>query len=224
MRLALDILDGNNKGKRIFVRSGLKLGATIDGLSFKDSELSDFSAEVFFDEKNRSIIRCLGSSKIRLGLDEVEQISLLPGLVFHLGQTGFKVTLYHSKETSGTWRNNLMDWLEDNLPEDNQPNPDFFFFLRPVRLFFTQGPQYEEVYTLSYGPRELGFNNLDIALNEPSLPEKVVRFFQVADQAYVENLCGDLATINGKVFDQKPLVSGDILKVGSNAIEMSILS
>ena len=101
--------------------------------------------------------------------------------------------------------------------------PKLTFFLRPIRLSFIQGPQYEEVYTLSYGPRELGFNSLDLNIKDPAAPALVAKFFQISDKTYIENLAGDKVLLNGAPFDQHLVASGDKLKVASNVIELSLL-
>lgn len=221
MRLELEILDGAHKGKHIVLRNGLQLGHSQGALLFDDMEMQELHAVIRIDSKKMWNIECLGEAKMRLGFEEVRQAKLILGLIFHLGQTGFKVVERQSQLPLPPWKDALADWLEGNPAQPVQS--EVFFFLHPVRLFFVQGPQYEEQYILSYGPRELGYNHLDISLKDPSSPERVARFFQVGDQVYIENLCGDLALINQKNFDQHLLLSGDVLRVGSSVIELSLL-
>lgn len=220
MRLELEVLDGTHKGKRLLLRNGLKLGREQGSLAFDDAEMSDLHAVVMFDIKKSWNIECLAPNKLRLGFEEVERATLISGLIFHLGQTGFKV-VEHTSKVEGPWEEKMKDWFENN---PGQPTAtEIFFFLKPVRLSFIQGPQYEEVYTLSYGPRELGYNHLDLNLKDPSSPPRVARFFQVGDQVYIENLCGEKASINGAPFDQHNVQNGDVLRVTSSVIELSLL-
>jgi hypothetical protein len=220
MRLELEVLDGNHKGKRITLRNGLVIGRFIDQLEFDDQDMAELHAVVNIDSKKSWNIERLGNSLIRLGFEEVPRARLILGLVFNLGQTGFKVVQRASRQID-SWENEIKVWLENNPAPRSQS--DIFFFLRPVRLSFIQGPQYEEIYTISYGPRELGHNNLDLNIKDPVAPPKICRFFQVVDRVYCENLCGDRVTINGANFDQHLVSSGDKLKVGSNVIELSLL-
>lgn len=220
MRLELEVLDGTNKGKRLPLRNGLTLGRQQGALVFSDSEMSDLHAVVTFDSKNMWNIECLAPNRMRLGFEEVDRATLINGLIFHLGQTGFKV-VEHTSKMAGPWEEQMKDWFENHPARS--VDTEIFFFLKPVRLSFTQGPQYEEVYTLSYGPREIGYNSLDISLKDPSSPQRVAKFFQVGDQVYIENLCGDKATINGKPFDQHNVQNGDTLRVTSSVIELSLL-
>lgn len=221
MRLELEVLDGRNKGRRIPLRNGLVIGRNIDSLVFDDEEMAELHAVITSDSKKTWNIECLSSNLLRLGFDEVGRVKLIAGVVFNMGQTGFKVVQREGRQV-GLWTQEIKTWLENN-PGQRVPS-SIFLFLRPIRLSFIQGPQYEEIYTLSYGPRELGHNSLDLNIRDPSAPPKVARFFQVTDQVYIENLAGDKATINGAPFDQHLVTNGDKLKVGSNVIELSLLT
>lgn len=203
------------------LRNGLVIGKNQLAWSFNDTEMVDAHAIISYGFKKSWNIEALAPAKIRLGFEEVSRAALISGLVFHLGQTGFKV-VERTPKNLGPWRKEFKDWLE-NFPV-RQTSTEIFFFLRPVRLSFIQGPQYEEVYTLSYGPRELGYNSLDLNIKDPSAPPRIAKFFQVGDQSYIENLCGNAATINDAPFDQHVISPGDILKISSNIIELSILS
>jgi hypothetical protein len=220
MRLEIEVLDGNQKGKRISLSNGLLLGRKTHDLSFADNMISPAHAILMLDFKNSWNIECLDENVVRLGLGEMKKVALLPGLVFHMGQTGFKV-VEKSAPTVATWTEGLIRWLKENPAE--QKSTEFFFFLHPLRLTFMQGPQYDEYLTMGYGPRVLGFNCLDLNLADSNAPKEVARFFQIGEQAYVENLCGQKALINSKSFDQHPIQDGDLLKIGSTIIELSIL-
>lgn len=202
------------------LRNGLILGKSQEELSFDDPEMFASHAVVQYNLQKFWNIECLAPSKLRLGTQDVISASLIPGLIFHLGQTGFKV-VERIPTTIGQWRAALRDWLETF--QARPTSTEIFFFLRPIRLIFVRGPQYEEAYTLSYGPRELGYNNLDLDIKDPSSPRRVAKFFQVGDQSFIENLCGDRATINGAAFDQHRISKGDLLRVSTCVIELSVL-
>lgn len=220
MKIELEVLDGPQKGKRIPLKNGLQLGRLAGPLSFEDGQMADLHGVLSFDQKKLWYIECLAPSKLRLGFEEKDRAQLLMGLVFHLGQTGFKV-VERPPLAFATWEDGVKDWLRNN--PGRLVAHELFFFLNAVRLTFTQGPQFEEFYTLSYGPREIGFNNLDLNIKDPSAPPRVAKFFQIGDQVYIENLCGEKALINDKIFDQHPIASGDRLTVASNVVELSLL-
>jgi|GEM_PF-3796957 len=221
MRLELEILDGTNKGKRLMLQHGLKLGKDQVVFVFDDAEMSSLHAVVSYDQKKSWSIECLAPNKLRLGFEEVARASLIVDLIFHLGQTGFRVVEHKSKNI-GSWQEGLKTWLEGNPAK--QTSTEIFFFLRPIRLSFIQGSQYEEIYTLSYGPRELGYNSLDLNIKDPNAPTRVAKFFQIGDQSYIKNLCAAAATLNGAPFDEHVIFAGDVLRVASCAIELSVLS
>ncbi len=220
MRLQIEVLDGPQKGKRITLQKGLLIGRKTEQLDIGDQMMAPQHGVVDSDNKNAWNFECLAPALARVGSVEMARVSLLLGLVFHLGQTGFKVV---EKTSLGieAWDTNLVDWLKENPGHPKQT--DFLFFLNPISLAFVQGPQYEQFSTLSYGPRILGHGSLDIHLVDPSCPPQVARFFQVADRCYVENLCGERATINSNSFDQHPIKDGDRLKVNSTIIELSMI-
>jgi hypothetical protein len=219
MKLELEVLDGPQKGNRILLKNGLQIGQQIP-LDFKDNQIGETHCVMVFDQKNSFVIECLGDLKVRLGSEEAPRAHLLLGLIFHLGQTGFKVVA-REQLAYESWDEGLKDWFSEN--PGRAVSTEIFFFLNAVRLTFIQGAQYEEYSTLSYGPRELGYNNLDLNLKDPAVPHRVAKFFQIGDQAYIENLCGDKAKINGDFFDQHPIENGDRLSITSHVIELSIL-
>ncbi len=220
MRLQLEVLDGPQKGKRVTLQKGLLLGRKTQNLDFADNMIAEQHGIVDFDNKNVWSFECLAPAKARVGSAEQQRVSLLPNLVFHLGQTGFKV-VQKINQLYESWEEGLTDWLKDHPGKQKQT--DFFFFLSPISLAFVQGPQFEQFVTLSYGPRILGHGSLDIHLVDPSTPKKVAQFFQVADRCYIENLCGERATINSNSFDQHPIQDGDRLKINSTIIELSLI-
>jgi hypothetical protein len=220
MKIELEVIDGPQKGKRIPLKNGLQFGRLTGPLSFADTQMADMHGVLSFDQKKLWNIECLAPNKLRLGFEEVARAQLLLGLVFHLGQTGFKV-VEKPPLAYESWDDGIKEWLRNN-PGKLMAN-ELFFFLTPVRLTFVQGAQYEEFYTLSYGPRELGYNHLDLNIKDPTVPPRVAKFFQIGDQTYVENLCGEKALMNGAPFDQHPIKNGDKLTITSNVIELSLL-
>jgi hypothetical protein len=219
MRFELEILDGPQKGKRISLKNGLQIGQN-QPLAFNDKQMSMYHSVLSFDGKNSWNIECLAPMTLRLGADEVPRASLMLGLVFHMGQTGFKV-VEKQKLTYDSWDEGMKDWLA-HYP-GKKMETDFFFFRSAIRLTFVQGMQFEEYCTLSYGPRILGHNQLDLNIKDPMAPNQAAKFFQIGKQAYVENLCGERLKMNGISFDQHPIVNGDRLTVAANVIEINLL-
>jgi hypothetical protein len=216
MRLALLVLDGPQKGAVL----GLKNNLVLKKLDFHDTEMSDEHAVVDLDSALSWSINGLGDSLIRVGSSEAPRFSLLKGLVFHLGQTGFKVI----EKPAATFESTdvaMASWLEKQTWTTRISG--IFFFLRPIRLVFLKGPQADQFYTISYGPRYLGFNNSDLNIVDPDFASNLLRFYQVGDVAYVENLVGDKVLVNNVAFDHHVISDGDQIKFGVNVIEVSLL-
>ncbi len=217
--MEIEVLDGPQKGKHFSLKNGLRVGNS-SPLSFADLQIPEFHSFISFDSKNSWYIECLAPLKLRLGQAEVPRASLLVGLIFHIGQTGFKV-VEKSKPSFVSWEQGMGQWLSRH-PGQAVAN-EIFFFLSLLRLTFIEGIQFEEYYTLSYGPRVLGYNNLDLNIRDPSVPNQVAKFFQIGDQSFIENMAGDRVKLNGLCFDQHLIQNGDKLTVASNVIELSIL-
>jgi hypothetical protein len=214
--LALQVLDGPHKGQLISMRENYIFSSGY----FGDTDMSSVHAEIILDQNFVWKIKALDGNKIRAGSSEGSSLSLIHGLIFHMGQTGFKV-VERPPFAFEKWEDGLVEFLEGDSWEPILT--EFFFYLYPVRLTFLQGPQTDEFYTLSYGPRVMGFNNLDLNIKDPTQPEKIAKFFQVGETSYIESLCGEKILINGQPFNQHAIETGDRLTFGANLFELSII-
>jgi hypothetical protein len=216
--MTLQILDGQLQSTNL----PLQQNYVFKSATFQDSEMKAEHAKVFLDHNFNWKISGLEGSKIRVSSDEMDSVSLLPGLIFHIGQTGFKV-VERSHPLASEWENISAEFI-DNLNLDTDQPSELFFFLLPIQIVFTQGPQSGDIYTLSYGPRFLGSNNLDLNIKDPAQPHKLLKFTQVGDSVILENLAGEKAIlVNKKPFTQHKLSASDRFTFGSNIMEISIL-
>lgn len=208
----------NNMNPPLYIP--LKQGHCFNGIDFQDGEMHTNHAQVVLDSSFSWKINGLSGNKLRVSTEEVSSISLIPGLVFHIGQTGFKV-VERPLPDKADWETRAVNFLE-NPKWIEIPPQEFFFFLRSIQLIFIQGPQTGESYTLSYGPRYLGFNNLDINLKDPLFPHQLIKFSQIGDSVSIENLSetDNLIQINKEVFKKHKLKNGDQIYFGSNIIEI----
>lgn len=219
MKLELQIIDGPHKGKRFSLKNGLHVGQSINSLNWEDSEMAQTHGVFVLDQKKRWHFECLENNKVRVGSSENSRILLLLGLVFHIGQTGFKV-IERTQSEFKDWADGIKGWLEQNQGRSLTSN--LFFFHNPIQLSFTQGIQFQQFHTLSYGPREIGYNSLDLNIPDPSLPGRIIAFLQENNQPLIKNLCGDLVRLNGRVFDKEIVSNGDQVAFGSHVIELSL--
>lgn len=219
MKLELQIIDGPHKGKSFSLKNGLHVGQSLNSLNWEDSEMAQTHGVFVLDQKKRWHFECLDNNKVRVGSSENSKILLLLGLVFHIGQTGFKVT-ERAPTAFKDWTDGVKGWLEQNQGRSLSSN--LFFFHNPIQLSFTQGIQFQQFHTLSYGPREIGYNSLDLNIPDPSLPGRIIAFLQENNQPLVKNLCGDLVRLNGRAFDKEIVTTGDQISFGSHVIELSL--
>ena len=98
-----------------------------------------------------------------------------------------------------------------------------FFYLLPLRLSFIKGPQAGDFYTMSYGPRMLGFNQTDLNLLEPGLPKEAIHFTIDNLRPKIKKGSEFKVLVNDEVLSEHYLNDGDMIKIGINEIEISIL-
>ncbi|MBC7457691.1 MAG: hypothetical protein H7235_05395 [Bdellovibrionaceae bacterium] len=216
--MTLQILDGQLQSTNLPLQQNYVFKAD----TFQDSEMQTEHAKIFLDHNFNWKISGLGGSKIRVSHDEMDAISLMPGLIFHIGQTGFKV-VERAHPLTSEWENISAEFINNLNLDSNKPS-ELFFFLLPVQIVFSQGPQSGDIYTLSYGPRILGSNNLDLNLKDPLLPHELLKFTQVGDSVMIENLAGEKSIlVNKKPFTTHKLFGADRFTFGSNIMDISIL-
>jgi hypothetical protein len=224
LRLSLLTLNGPQKGQRV----PLYQGQVFHGSAYSDADMLENHAIINIDTNLMWSVRTDGpdgqqlnrNAKIRIGSAETERISLIPGVIFHLGQTGFKVVEIPINKDFDAPNETLM-WLEQQNWQ--QRKPTVFFFLLPLRLTFIKGPQAGDHYTLSYGPRILGFNQTDLNLLEPGLPKEAIHFTIDNLRPKIKKGSDYKVLVNNEDLSEHFLNDGDIIKIGTNEIEVSIL-
>ncbi len=207
--MTLFVLDGNLNSTYIPLKKDYIFSQKI----FNDPKISDSHAQIQIDHNNDWKINSLGKNKIRLKTEETTSISLFPGLIFSLGNTSFKV-VNRLLPSSNSWDSISADFI-DKVNIKSFFSPDFFFFLVPLQITFLQGLQSGEILTVSYGPRILGYNQLDLNINDSTLPHELLKFTQNGDQTIITNLT------NGVLFYLKESIK---FTFGTNIIEISPLT
>lgn len=224
LRLSLQILNGSQKGQYF----PLFQGQVFHGSLFGDDDMLENHAIVNIDSSQMWSVRTeVGpgqpadcAAKIRIGSTETERIALIPGVIFHLGQTGFKVVEIPVKKDFDPMAETAK-WLDRQTWI--QKKPSVFFYLLPLRLSFQKGPQSGEFYTLSYGPRVLGFNQTDLNLLEPGLPKEAIHFTLDQLRPKIKKGSDFPIFVNNDVLFEHFVEDGDMIKIGTSEIEISIL-
>ncbi|MBK9324692.1 MAG: FHA domain-containing protein [Bdellovibrionaceae bacterium] len=226
MVLFIEVLDGLRQGSRFKLIPGQIIGRREGDIVVEDQKISSRHAQIELDNKQQFVLSDLGSSNgILAGNRRVKKIALIPGVVFKLGRTSFRVVPVDDKPAAEfarirTWRENLAetlptDWVQNRMPESAGKT-----FSPPLCLKFIQGIQTDEELYLAYGPRHLGANSLDIDLKEPEAPPQVCELVPGADGfALLKNLCNNKLTINNQsVMTDSILHEGDHIRIGGTVI------
>lgn len=206
--MTLLILDGPLKSTYIPLVKDYVFQSSV----FKDPKMQAHHCKIALDHNLNWKINSLHKNKIRVGSQEVTSVSLLKDLIFNIGGTAFKV-VDRILPSPQNWEIFSADFL-DKLEIKNNLSDRFFFFLNPIQITFIQGPQSDEIYTISYGPRLMGYNQLDLNIKDSVVPNEYLRFTQSGDQVLIEDLVS-----------KEVHVLNDSLKItfGSNIIEITQL-
>lgn len=221
MNMSLLVLDGPLKGEKI----PLKKDYVFRAEDLQDSKMHKEHAVLSLDQNFHWKISCLDDAKIRMGLEEKQSISIIPELIFNLGQTGFKV-LIREPSTIQNRDEELASFVSKDIwqPVDSVS----YFLLNPIQITVLQGTQAGESMTASYGPRIFGYNQLDLNLKDPNFPHDFLRFRQVGDEIWVDNLTFETdapiqVVLNQTELTSSPLIDGDLIKFGTNILQISYL-
>jgi len=229
MVLFIEVLEGPGQGSRFKVEHGHKIGRNRGEIPIDDDKISSEHAQFELDNKGQFVLNDLDSSNgILSGSRRVRKVAMMPGVVFRLGRTAFRVV---SAEVSGakdfarvrTWKENLaeklpLDWVQNKMPEGaGRP------FSPTLQLKFMQGIQADEALLLGYGPRLAGANSLDIDLRDPEAPDLAFEIIPGDGLARIKNHCRNKLTLNNKPIETEILQDGDLIRIGGTLIKVNYI-
>lgn len=186
--LYLEVVTGPYQGRMVRIQEGLRVGRSRGEFQINDPKISSLHAQVIKHRKGFFILRDKQSrNKIIFNGERVDQLALMPGIQFMLGDTKFRVLQETTKETdaeettivAGTNSDTqqikeesfLIDLDEFLKQERNIVLPvTIHFFETPLWLVFTHGAEMGRQIGLIYGPRIIGRESHDIQISEPSSP------------------------------------------------------
>lgn len=225
----IEIIVGNNEGSRFKVDEGVTLGRSKADIVIKDPKVSSSHAQIHLDGKGQYVLVDLDSSNgIHISGRRVKKVALLPGVIFEIGRTQFKVVQIEDANADDfsrfvTWRTiakeavsgmDLKNRTVDGFPQSFTP---------PVRLSFVQGIQADQEIVLGYGPRRAGSQSLDIELLDEDAPKEAFEIHPVAGQAEIKIKAPGRVTINNTSRTADILHDGDLITVGNTIIKVSYL-
>lgn len=229
MVLFLEVIDGPQQGSRFKLEAGQKIGRTTGAILIHDEKVSGEHALVEIDNKGQFTLVDLDSSNgILLSNRRVKRIAMMPGVVFQLGRTSFRVVTVESPQATEfarirSWRENLIEKLPIDWAQNKLPHHGILPFSPTLRLKFLQGIQADESLLLGYGPRTAGACSLDIDLRDPEAPDMAFQIIPGDGLATIKNLCKHKLSLNNKPIETETLQDGDLIRIGGTLIQVTYI-
>lgn len=232
MATFIEIIKGPNEGSRFKVDNGLTIGRSKADIVVKDPKISSTHAQFALDGKGQLILTDLNSSNgLHIDGRRVKKVSLLPGVIFEVGRTLFKVfTVEEEIEVEETvlsrqltWRNILKDKFSVLGEDKNYTKTRLQSFSPAIKLNFIQGIQADEEIVLGYGPRSAGADSLDIELLDEHAPQEAFEIHPGPGVAEIKIKALGRVNINNKSINAKTLKDGDLISFGKTLIKVTYL-
>jgi pSer/pThr/pTyr-binding forkhead associated (FHA) protein len=228
MVLFLEVLDGLKQGSRFRLVPGHVIGRNSGNIVIEDAKISSQHAQITLDNKDQFVLKDLDSSNgIISGHRRVGKIALMPGVMFQLGRTHFKIVVLEEDQPARdfarvrTWKENLTETLPVDQAINKTADHLGRTFSPSLSLKFTQGIQSDEELFLAYGPRVAGAHCLDIDLQDPEAPELAFELIPGEGVAKIKNLCKSKLTLNNKPVESETLQDGDLIQIGTSVIKVN---
>lgn len=223
----IEIMDGPNEGSRFKVLEGLTLGRSKADIIIRDGKVSGTHAKFTIDGKGQYVLQDLNSSNgIHINGRRVKKVALLPGVIFELGRTQFKVIQVEEEVATDfirlmTWRSILQGRLSALQTPEDAALKQLQVFSPAVQLKFIQGIQTDEEIILGYGPRFAGADSLDIELLDEEAPKEAFEFHAGPGMVQIKITSPGRVTLNNRTVSSEMLRDGDTICVGKTLIRVS---
>lgn len=228
MSIFIEIIEGADVGARFKVEEGLTIGRSKADIIITDPKVSGTHAQFMLDGKGQYALTDLGSSNgLHINGRRVKKVALLPGVIFEVGRTQFKVVAEEKPVPEAprplTWRGVLreglgsLEWSGGDSPADVQR------FTPALKLTFIQGIQADQEIILGYGPRLAGSDSLDIELLDEKAPAKAFELHPGPGMVELKILAPGKVTLNNKSPDAEMLKDGDLISIGNSLIKATYL-
>lgn len=225
----IEIIDGPNEGSRFKAVNGLTLGRSKADIVVKDPKISSTHAQFILDGKEQLVLMDLNSSNgIHIGGRRVKKVALLPGVIFEVGRTQFKVINVEEDVADNfsrlmTWRHVLQNKLSLFVDDKNYMETTVQSFSPALKLNFVQGIQTDEEYILGYGPRFAGADSLDIELLDEEAPKEAFELLPGPGMVTIKITALGRVTLNNESVNAEILKDGDLISFGNTLIKVTYL-
>lgn len=241
MKLRIEIVEGTLKGLRHTISKGTRIGRTRGEVVIDDAKISSLHAEVEEDSNGNLLLTDLGSSNgIVVNNNRVNRVAMMPGLVFTLGRTTFlvssvdgapktipKTEIAPAKEPVEAVNRHWTEVLKTHLTDPKLKFKQKKIMLKPfhlaLKLIFTKGYQYGTEWVVSYGPRKVGSQAVDLQILDPDAPAWCFELTAETKGVIFTTHIPDVVRLNQQQIKSKPLVDGDTISFGSTEMIVQFL-
>lgn len=231
MRFILEILAGDQKGQRFRVRDGLLIGRKDADVIIQDSKVSGRHARIELRPDGHFVLVDLGSANgIKVGGKRVREVRLIQGIEFMLGRVPLLVKLDTNEsvdseiliepEPDESWQDILKTVFDRSPKESKGVKRDLAPFSPPFQMRFTRGIQAGTVWTIGYGPRDIGSGSVDLFLEEVGMPATCFRLLPHHQGVLLKAELANGVHINGRPAEAEFLRDGDMIQIKGTQIEI----
>lgn len=239
MALRLKITSGPQAGREFKLMPGMIVGRAEVAISISDPKMSGRHAKIEQGPGEDLLLVDLGSSNgLRVGDKRLTRVPLHPGLFLKIGNTDCEILAdggapppipkSTQKPVADPHRLDPADWQEylaefcDKSAKRVQNRAATLLPFDPLLvLTITQGLQVGQVWTLGYGPREIGIESLDLHLFDESAPAIAFTVRPSGHQALFSTKHPQKVRLNGRAISAEVLNAGDEISVASTTIRVS---
>lgn len=233
MGLFLEITKGPGEGQKFRILPGTRIGRTTGEILIQDSRVSALHAQVEEDENGQLFLVDRGSANgIRVAEKKISRVAMMPGVVFRIGLSFFKVVEYGidslaaaaQEEALVGWKKELISELSRAVAQNATPRSQVLALDPAVELRFIEGIQADTSIVLGYGPRKAGSDVLDIELRDPESPDIAFEIIPGKDGAVQFHTAHpDRVRLNNESVSSDTLKPGDRIQIGSSLIEVRFI-
>ncbi len=224
------------KGIRTPVRTGLIIGRRQGDLNVRDSKVSSKHAAVEKRPDDHFWLVDLGSSNgIKTENGRVLELKLEGGVKFTLGRTLFQIvsvqeaavdadvpTAVMAVTVTRTFWDTVLDLTKKAMSDAKVVKKEIAAFDPPLKLRFTKGVQVGTEWTIGYGPRLIGANSVDLAIEEAEAPALCFKLIPQHQGVLFKNESEKDVKLNGKWVESEFLRHGDVIEVRNTQIQVDL--
>ncbi len=227
MSLYLEITEGDRKGSRFKIADGITIGRRQCDIILRDSKVSSRHARIEKREDGFYLVDLGSSNGLKLKGNVVSSVLLEADLSVQIGRAILTViepsiTTMDEPSVVHGWARVILSLAlraKSRCPMDVH---EVLPFNPLVRLQFVQGIQTGVEWTLSYGPREVGAEVLDLRLTEDSAPPVCFVLSPHRQGLRFQTQHSDVVKLNGKSLLDEYLSDGDVIEVGKTQIVVNL--